>query len=142
MCKTYLQKVMEEKFKSRMTELETRLASGHRELEASLESEIRRNGAKLEDMDDRYARSEEALRRAEERIGEVQEEVRKFGHILIHHAWTELPNTEPRGWRWFTTSYMPHPNRLSSFRPRCSFVPFCFLPRSIAPLVFSNRCMR
>ncbi|CAN0312301.1 unnamed protein product [Ectocarpus sp. 6 AP-2014] len=75
-------KVVEEKFKSDMTELETRLASGHRELETNLESEIRRNGTKLDDMDDRYARSEEALRRAEERIGEVQEEMHAVGESI------------------------------------------------------------
>ncbi|CAM9661521.1 unnamed protein product [Ectocarpus fasciculatus] len=75
-------KMMEEKFKSDMTELETRLASGRRELETSLETEIRRNGAKLEDMDDRYARSEEALHRAEERIGEVQEEMHAVGESI------------------------------------------------------------
>lgn len=67
---------MDTEFKSDLREVEARLARGHRELETSLEAEIKRNGTKLEDMDDRYARSEEALRRAEERIGEVQEEVR------------------------------------------------------------------
>lgn len=46
-------------------------------MEKSVDSDIQRHGAKLEDMDDRYARSEEALRRAEERIGETQEEVRE-----------------------------------------------------------------
>lgn len=67
---------MDTEFKSDLREVEARLARGHRELETSLEAEIKRNGTKLEDMDDRYARGEEALRRAEERIGEVQEEVR------------------------------------------------------------------
>lgn len=66
---------METALKSDLSEVEARLARGDRELETSLEAEIRRNGTKLEDMDDRYARGEEALRRAEERIGEVQEEV-------------------------------------------------------------------
>lgn len=72
---------MEAMFKSDLKDLEGKVNRGHRELETSLEGEIRRNGVKLEDMDDRYARSEEALRRAEERIGEVQEEVRYF---LVH----------------------------------------------------------
>lgn len=67
---------METTFKSDLKAMERKVNSGHRELETSLEGEIRRNGGKLEDMDDRYTRSEEALRRAEERIGEVQEEVR------------------------------------------------------------------
>lgn len=73
---------MEAEFKSDLREVEARLARGHRELETSLEAEIRRNGTKLEDMDDRYARSEEALRRAEERIGEVQEEVHTYARLL------------------------------------------------------------
>ena len=67
---------METALTSGLKDLEGRLASRHRELETSLEDEIRRNGVKLEDLDDRYSRSEEALRSAEERIGEVQEEVR------------------------------------------------------------------
>lgn len=70
-----LQSKLETEFKSELKEVEGRMARGHRELETSLEAEIRRNGTKLEDMEDRYARSEDALRRAEERIGEVQEEV-------------------------------------------------------------------
>lgn len=74
---------METAFSSDLKEVEIRLARGHRELETSLESEIRRNGTKLEDMDDRYARSEEALRRAEERIGEVQEEVSLISSVQL-----------------------------------------------------------
>ena len=74
-----MQTKMQTAFKSDLSEVEARLARGHREVETSLEVEIRRNGTKLEDMDDRYARSEEAIRRAEERIGEVQEEVRSAG---------------------------------------------------------------
>lgn len=66
---------MESAFNSNLNELEGRLARGQRELETNLEEDIGRNGTKLEDMDERYARSEDALRRAEERIGEVQEEV-------------------------------------------------------------------
>lgn len=66
---------METAFKSDLNELERKVYRGHRELETSLEGENRRNGVKLEDMDDRYAKADEALRRAEERIGDVQEEV-------------------------------------------------------------------
>eukprot|EP00752_Nemacystus_decipiens_P012539 g11107.t1 len=68
--------------KSELREAEAKLSRGHRELETTLEAEIRRNGTKLEDMEDRYARSEEALRRAEERIGEVQEEVSTVTHTI------------------------------------------------------------
>lgn len=132
---------MEEKFKSNMTELETRLASGHRELEASLESEIRRNGTKLEDMDDRYARTEEALRRAEERVGEVQEEVRIFGHMLMSGACTELSNT-----RLFQESGADlQLSRCAILTGLARFDPLllrAFLPRPIASVVVSNRCMR
>ncbi len=64
-------------FKTDLKDLEGRLAGRNRELETSLEDEIRRNGANLEDLDDRFRRSEEALRGAEEKIGEVQEEVRQ-----------------------------------------------------------------
>ena len=76
---------MEADFKSELREMEARLARGHRELETTLEAEIKRNGSKLEDMDDRYASSEEALRRAEERIGEVQEEVCTHCLLLLFH---------------------------------------------------------
>lgn len=55
--------------------LEEKMKTGHEELETRLEGEMKRHGARLEDMDDRYARSEDAVRRAEEKIGDMQDEV-------------------------------------------------------------------
>lgn len=77
---------MEATLKSDLQKVEGRLARGNRELETSLEGEIRRNGTKLEDMDDRYAKSEDALRRAEDRIGEVQEEVSPQLFLFVNGA--------------------------------------------------------
>ncbi|CAM9424792.1 unnamed protein product, partial [Scytosiphon promiscuus] len=66
---------LETSLKSDLSDLEAKLTSRQYDMEKSLDSDIQRHGAKLKDIDDRYARSEDALRRAEERIGEVQEEI-------------------------------------------------------------------
>lgn len=55
--------------------LEAKIRTGHEVLETRLEGEMQRHGARLEDMDDRYERSEEAVRRAGEKIGDMQDEV-------------------------------------------------------------------
>ncbi|CAM9382131.1 unnamed protein product [Hapterophycus canaliculatus] len=73
---------LETSFQSDLSDLEARLTRGQQEIEKSLDSDIQGQGAKLEDIDDRYARSEDALRRAEERIGEVQEEVSGVSHSI------------------------------------------------------------
>lgn len=57
------------------SKVESKLRSGHAELESRLENDIKQHSALLEDMDDRYARSEDAMRRAEDRLGEMQDEV-------------------------------------------------------------------
>lgn len=66
---------MEGMLKTGDLDVEAKLRNGHDELELRLERAIKRHGSRLEDMDDRYARSEEAVRRAEDRLGDVQEEV-------------------------------------------------------------------
>lgn len=67
---------MEGIVKSGDLNVEAKLRTGHGQLETRLEGELQRHGARLEDMDDRYARSEDAVRRAEERLGDMQEEVK------------------------------------------------------------------
>lgn len=66
---------MERMVKSGETSLESRRRSGHDKLEARLDAETKLHGARMEHMEDRYARSEYALRQAEERMGDMQDEV-------------------------------------------------------------------
>lgn len=62
--------------RSTENDISVKLRSGQDELEARLEEQMKRNGSRLEDMDDRTAIGENVLRRAEETIAEMQEEVK------------------------------------------------------------------
>lgn len=70
---------MESVVKSGDSGVEAKLKSGHNELEARLESDMKRQGVRLEDMHDRSARNSDAIKRAEDRIGDMEEEVRCAG---------------------------------------------------------------
>ncbi|CAM9905079.1 unnamed protein product, partial [Sphacelaria rigidula] len=65
------------------SKVESKLRSGHAELESRLENDIKQHSALLEDMDDRYARSEDAMRRAEDRLGEMQDEVNTVTQSIV-----------------------------------------------------------
>lgn len=61
--------------RSGQIELETKTRNGHEELEARLDGELKRHEDRLDDVDDRYEKSESALRLAEGVVGEVQSKV-------------------------------------------------------------------
>ena len=56
--------------------LEAKLMATQGELETRLEGQLAWQGERLDDMEDRWAKSEETLARSEERLKQVNEEVR------------------------------------------------------------------
>lgn len=61
--------------RSGQIDLETKTRNSHEELEARLDGELKRHEDRLDDVDDRYEKSESALRLAEGMVGDVQSKV-------------------------------------------------------------------
>lgn len=56
-------------------DLEGRMRSGHEELETRLDGELKSHEDRLDDVDERYEKSETALRLAEDAVGGVRGKV-------------------------------------------------------------------
>lgn len=85
---------MESVVRSRDLGVEAKMKDGQDELKQQLEDGMKRHGARMEDMGDQYMESSDAVRRAEDRINDMQEEVRasccrkdlEHAHVCIAHA--------------------------------------------------------
>ena len=56
-------------------DLESKIRSGHEELETRLDVELKRHEDRLDDVDERYEKSEGALKLVEDAVGVVQGKV-------------------------------------------------------------------
>lgn len=72
MADTIVQEQIEGMVRCGQIDLETKARNGHEELEARLDGELKRHEDRLDDADDRYEKSESALRLAEVVLGDMR----------------------------------------------------------------------